>query len=111
MVNGPIGNETGSKNGIIAFRFPLVLFARVNGFDYSRPMPRPANPLTHVTPIVEEFARRLGTQLERFITGRIEKELKGQKTTSSGRAKGGTRRRRAKVLCYYPGCKNLAAPR
>lgn len=67
--------------------------------------------MTQVNPIVEQFARRLGAQLERFITGRIEKELKGQRAPGARRGAGRARRRRAKVLCYYPGCKNLAAPR
>jgi hypothetical protein len=109
-VIGPIGNETGSKKGIIDI-FLFLGFALSDRFAYSPVMPRPANPLTQVNPIVEQFARRLGAQLERFITGRIEKELKGQRATGARRSAGRARRRRAKVLCYYPGCKNLAAPR
>jgi hypothetical protein len=107
---GPIGNETGSKKGIID-DFLFLDFALGDRFAYSPVMPRPANPLTQVNPIVEQYARRLGAQLERFITGRIEKELKGQRAPGARRGAGRTRRRRAKVLCYYPGCKNLAAPR
>jgi hypothetical protein len=55
--------------------------------------------------VVDQYARRLGATLERFITGRIDKEA------SIARKRGRGRRRRAPVRCYYPGCKNIAAPR
>lgn len=54
--------------------------------------------------IVEQFTRRLGSALERFITSRVAKE-----TRARGNATG--RRRRTRVLCYFPGCRNVAAPR
>jgi hypothetical protein len=72
------------------------------------PRPRKNDPGALVGPIVEQFAHRLGQTLERFITGRIAKETKDAARRGRGRR---VRRRRPKVLCYYPGCKNVAAPR
>jgi len=57
--------------------------------------------------VVDEYARKLGGTLERFITGRIAKEAKRLKPGRRGRR----RARRAAARCYYPGCKNVAAPR
>jgi hypothetical protein len=72
------------------------------------PRPRKNDPGAMILPIVEQFALRLGATLERFIAARIAKETR----SSGGRGKNGRRRRRrAKVLCYVPGCKNVAAPR
>jgi hypothetical protein len=72
------------------------------------PRTRKNDPAVLVTPLVEEFARKLGSTLERFITGRIAKETRD--SVRRGRP-GGGRRKRARVTCYYPGCKNIAAPR
>jgi hypothetical protein len=71
------------------------------------PRLRKNDPGLSITPLVEQFAARLGQTLERFITGRIAKETKDLVR----RGGAGGRRRRAKVLCYYPNCKNVAAPR
>jgi hypothetical protein len=79
------------------------------------PRPRKHDSGALITSIVDQFAERVGIVLERFITGRIEKELKKDKARSGrgGRGRGGRggRRKRARVTCYYPGCKNIAAPR
>lgn len=75
------------------------------------PRPRKNDPGAVITAIVEQFAGRMGSVLERFITGRIERELKKERSRARGRGGRGRRRRRAKVLCYFPGCRNLAAPR
>ena len=76
------------------------------------PRARKNDPAAMVTPLVEEFARKLGTTLERFITGRISKETKDSVRRGGRRGRPGKgRRRRARVTCYYPGCKNVAAPR
>jgi hypothetical protein len=76
------------------------------------PRARKNDPAAMVTPLVEEFARKLGTTLERFITGRITKETKDSVRRGGRRGRPGKgRRRRARVTCYYPGCKNVAAPR
>jgi len=55
--------------------------------------------------VLDQYTRRLGITLERFITGRIDKEVK------SGKARKGGRRKRPPARCYFPGCKNIAAPR
>jgi hypothetical protein len=74
--------------------------------------PRKNDPTALVNPIVDQFARRLGETLERFITGRISKEItRSERDVSRRGRRGRPRRRRARVTCYYPGCKNLAAPR
>ncbi len=73
------------------------------------PRPRKNDPGALVGPIVDDFAQKLGHTLERFITGRIAKETKD--LGRRGRPGRRGRRRRARVLCYYTGCKNVAAPR
>ena len=80
------------------------------------PRPRKHDPGALITSIVDQFAERMGIVLERFITGRIDKELKKDKARSGRNGRGGRggrggRRKRARVTCYYPGCKNVAAPR
>jgi hypothetical protein len=76
------------------------------------PRPRKNHSTALVEPIVEQFTRKLGETLERFITARVSKEIARTERDLSQRGGGGRgRRRRARVLCYYPGCKNLAAPR
>jgi hypothetical protein len=66
--------------------------------------PRSATSASLLQPVVDEFARRLGATLERFITARIENELK-----TRGRAS--QKAKRPAPRCYFPGCKNVAAPR
>lgn len=76
------------------------------------PRPRKNDPSSLINPIIQDFAYRLAAVVERFTVGRIEaavrasgNSLKGRR----GRALGG--RTRSKTLCYFPGCKNIAAPR
>ena len=74
--------------------------------------PRKNDPTALVDPIVEQFTRRLGETLERFISGRVSKEIARTEHDYARRTRRGRpRRRRSRVLCYYPGCKNVAAPR
>ena len=77
------------------------------------PRPRKNDPTSLLTPIIEQFANRLASTVEQFTIGRIESAIRAQASTlrgRRGRAPGG-RARRSQVLCYYPGCKNIAAPR
>ncbi len=73
-------------------------------FDILRAMPRPRKTDSPYRELVEEFARTLATNLGAFVDARV-----GAAASLVGRAR--SRKRRAKVLCYYPKCKNLAAPR
>lgn len=76
------------------------------------PRPRKNDSSTVVAPLVDEFARKLGETLERFITSRIDKETADAiRRGRAARGSNGGRRKRARVLCYFPGCKNVAAPR
>jgi len=79
------------------------------------PRHRKNDPTTVLSPLVERFAARLASTVERFTISRIERAVKEQAKSArgSGRGRGGLgrARRRSPVLCYYPGCKNLAAPR
>jgi hypothetical protein len=75
------------------------------------PRPRKNDSITVVGPLVEEFARRLGETLERFISGRVTREAAEALRDRTGRAGKASRRKRARVTCYYPGCTNVAAPR
>jgi hypothetical protein len=78
----------------------------------SMPRPRKNDPSSLLTPIIEQFASRLASTVEQFTISRIEQAIRAQATSLRGRrGRGGGRARRAQVLCYYPGCKNVAAPR
>jgi|GEM_PF-2149394 len=73
-------------------------------------MPRRANQVSQLSPLIHSFAQQIGHTLERFITDRVEKELNGSRRRAD--AKPGRRgRKRAFVTCYFPGCQNVAAPR
>lgn len=60
-------------------------------------------------PILTDFAETLSIAIERQTMQRVRKVLD---TARSGRLKvTSLRAQRGRILCYYPGCKNLAAPR
>ena len=73
------------------------------------PRPRKNDPTALLRPILAEFARTLASAVERTTLDRVRDALAGA-VSGMGRA-GAPRSRRAPVTCYYPGCKNLAAPR
>ena len=76
------------------------------------PRPRKNDPSSLLTPIIEQFAARLAQTVEQFTINRIEQAVRAQASSlRGGRGRAGARARRAQVLCYYPGCKNVAAPR
>jgi hypothetical protein len=70
-----------------------------------RAMPRPRKTDAQFKGIVETFARELSGALRSFIDSRV-----ASARVATGKERRG-RRRGARVLCYYTGCKNLAAPR
>ena len=77
------------------------------------PRPRKNDPSSLINPIIADFAHRLASVVERFTVGRIEAAVRASGNalqTRRGRG-GGAGRARGKTLCYYPGCKNIAAPR
>jgi hypothetical protein len=55
--------------------------------------------------MLDEFARTLAGEIERLTLERVRAAVDG--AASSGRRGG----RRGQTPCYYPGCKNVAAPR
>jgi hypothetical protein len=62
-----------------------------------------------LNPILSQFASRIAQAVERFTITRIEKAVREQSRSLMGRrASGGLR---PTVRCYFPGCKNVAAPR
>jgi hypothetical protein len=77
------------------------------------PRPRKNDPTSLINPIVQEFAQRLAAVVERFTVGRIEAAVRASGNALQGRRgrAAGATRSRGKTLCYYPGCKNVAAPR
>jgi hypothetical protein len=77
------------------------------------PRPRKNDPTSLINPIIVDFAHRLAAVVERFTVGRIEAAVRASGNQLQGRRgrAGGLGRSRAKTLCYYPGCKNIAAPR
>ena len=77
------------------------------------PRPRKNDPTPLLKPLLVEFARAISDAVERMTLERVQAILDQSGTYSRGGASGAraSRGRRAKVLCYYPGCKNIAAPR
>jgi hypothetical protein len=73
-------------------------------------MPRQKGLQSHLSPLVDELTQKLAAVIEKFTTERIAKELKGQRRGTVAARRAG-RPRRARALCYFPGCKNTAAPR
>jgi hypothetical protein len=69
-------------------------------------MARPRKSDSIINGIVEQFARQLAGALSGFIASNS-----ATVTGKRGRRAGRGRARRGRVLCYFPGCKNLAAPR
>jgi hypothetical protein len=78
-------------------------------------MARPTTLQSTISPVIEEFARQLSVAVERFTTDRIGAEVKGARRPVKpglvARRNGRGASRRARILCYFPGCKNIAAPR
>ena len=73
------------------------------------PRPRKNDPSSLLNPILSQFAARIAQAVERFTINRVEKAVKEHARTLKGRrGRGGLR---PTVRCYYPGCKNVAAPR
>jgi hypothetical protein len=68
-------------------------------------MARPRKSDSVINGIVEQFAKHLAGALSGFISANTA--VKGK----AGRGAGHRGVPRARVLCYFPGCKNLAAPR
>lgn len=77
------------------------------------PRPRKNDPTSLINPIILEFAHRLAAVVERFTVCRIEAAVRASGNQLQGRRgrAAGSGRSRGKTLCYYPGCKNVAAPR
>ena len=77
------------------------------------PRPRKNDPTSLINPIILDFAHRLAAVVERFTVGRIEAAVRASGNSLQGRGGrvGGGGRPRGKTLCYYPNCRNVAAPR
>lgn len=71
------------------------------------PRPRKNDPTPLIRPILSDFARAISAAVERQTMERVRDVLESASPGRAGRAL----RRRPQVLCYYPGCKNVAAPR
>lgn len=76
------------------------------------PRPRKNDPTSLIRPLLADFARQIAGEVERATLERVRLALSGAVDGLGGRgAAAGARKGRATVLCYYPGCKNVAAPR
>lgn len=73
------------------------------------PRPRRNDPSALLAPIVDDFSSQLCAVIEKFTADRVSRALPARRRTSPTRQARG-RGSRAK-LCYYAGCKNVAAPR
>jgi hypothetical protein len=74
------------------------------------PRPRKNDPSSLLRPLLDDFARQLAAAVEAATYARVGQliaDLGGARRARRG-ANGGTR---AAARCYYPGCKNVAAPR
>jgi hypothetical protein len=73
------------------------------------PRSRKNDPLAMIAPIIDDFVSKLAGVMERFTSERVSTAPRknGRRTR---KAKDGARSRRVK-RCYYPGCRNVAAPR
>jgi hypothetical protein len=56
-------------------------------------------------PILVQFSAELSSTVERFLEAQIVAAVRRAPALKRGR------RKRARILCYFPGCKNIAAPR
>src|SRR5216683_1758092 len=70
--------------------------------------PRKNDPRTIILPMLHDFASEISAAVEKFTISRVSALIGAQ---SSGNGIRNGRRKRATVTCYYPGCKNVAAPR
>ncbi len=73
------------------------------------PRPRKNDPTPILKPILLDFAREVAGAVEKLTLDRIRDVLDGSR--AHVKAGAGKRGPRAQQLCYYPGCKNVAAPR
>jgi hypothetical protein len=71
------------------------------------PRPRKNDPTALIRPLLSDFARSVASAVERSTLDRVRDALEGAVAGPANGARG----RRSRVTCYYPGCKNLAAPR
>jgi hypothetical protein len=72
--------------------------------------PRKTDPRPVMRPLLAQFARDLAAAVEKFTYERTLARLGGKPGRGAPKLarRGG---KRAQVRCYYPGCKNVAAPR
>jgi len=73
------------------------------------PRPRKNDPTKTIVPHIEAFASRLAAAVEAFTIARITAEIRGLDVRKGARTR--LPRKRRTIRCYYPGCKNVAAPR
>jgi hypothetical protein len=104
------------NQGIISYIYKsyfLALRPKVLLLSGAMPRPRKNDPSSLINPLVADFAQRLAAVVERFTVGRIEAAVRASGNSLQGRRGRpvGSTRGRSKTLCYYPGCKNIAAPR
>jgi hypothetical protein len=66
------------------------------------------DPSKLLNPILAQFAASIAETIERFTAKRIEAAIAKQ---LDGLGSRGPSRQRAVAHCYYPGCRNIAAPR
>jgi hypothetical protein len=72
------------------------------------PRPRKNDPSSLLNPILSQFAARIAQAVERFTITRVENAVLKEVRSFKGRKGSGPR---GVVNCYFPGCRNVAAPR
>jgi hypothetical protein len=76
------------------------------------PRPRKNDPSPLLRPLLDQFAMAVANAVSRATFDRVRSALDAQaRDTVGGAARASTVRARPLALCYYPGCKNVAAPR
>ena len=75
------------------------------------PRPRKNDPTPLIKPLLLDFARAIAGAAERMTLERVRQVLDGARAGGVRVGRGGRRGPRPASRCYYPGCKNIAAPR
>src|SRR5262245_964487 len=113
MVTTPSGSCGLLNQGIMRPLYRILVWieqielAIRSQFDILHAMARPRKSDSVINGIVEQYTRQLAGALSGFIASHTARAVTGKRGRRLGRGRG----RRGRVLCYYPGCKNLAAPR
>lgn len=73
--------------------------------------PRNTDPSRLIRPIIEDLAREIARVVVAGTINRAQQAVRATASTANGVSTLPSAKRQSPRLCYYPGCKNVAAPR